>query len=128
MALMYVRRAHRLSQIRVLIWAAGWYALRRGFGVHSHYSQLGAYLKEGPVAPLRVPVYKLDVAAFGDNIPVVLRQYCSPHTTSQAKAVLRAGLEALTLSTILPILGKQWSNRYAPVDVRWSAVESGQSR
>ena len=65
---------------------------------------------------------------FGDDIPMVPRWSGPPHAIVQVQAVLYASLAASLLSAFLAMLGKQWLNRYASVDMRGTAIERSQNR
>ena len=95
-------------------------------------TEINSELKPDPndqtAALLRVLIYKTDSTTFGDDIPV-LPQWTGPsHTTVQVQAILFASLAASLLAAFLAMLGKQWLNRYASVDMRGSAIERSQHR
>ena len=80
------------------------------------------------VALLRVLIYKIDNTTFGDNVPTVPQWSGPPHIIVQVQAILYASLAASLFSALLAMLGKQWLNRYASVDMRGSAIERSQNR
>ena len=83
---------------------------------------------EETAALLRVLIHKIDNTTFGDNIPTVPQWSGPPHPIIQVQAVLYASLAASLFSAFLAMLGKQWLNRYASIDVRGSAIERNQNR
>ena len=83
---------------------------------------------EEAAALLRVIVHKLDNTAFGSDIPAVPQWSGPPHTTVQVQAILYASLAASLPPAFLAMLGKQWSNRYASIDMRGTAIERSQNR
>ena len=72
---------------------------------------------EETAALLRVLIHKIDNATFGDNIPAVPQWSGPPHTIVQVQAILFASLAASLFSAFLAMLGKQWLNRYASIDM-----------
>jgi len=91
-------------------------------------SQLQPDPNEETAALLRVLIYKIDNTTFGNNIPVVPQWSGPPHTIVQVQAILYASLSASLFSAFLAMLGKQWLNRYASIDMRGSATERSQNR
>jgi len=83
---------------------------------------------EETAALLRVLIYKIDNTTFGDNIPPIPQWLGPPRTIIQVQAILYASLAASLFSAFLAMLGKQWLNRYASIDVRGSAIERSQNR
>jgi len=83
---------------------------------------------EETAALLRVLIYKIDNTTFGDIIPLILQWPGPPHAIIQVQAILYASLAASLFSAFLAMLGKQWLNRYASVDMRGSAIERSQNR
>ena len=79
-------------------------------------------------ALLRVLIYKIDNTTFGDNIPLIPLWSGPPHTIVQVQAILYTSLAASLFSAFLAMLGKQWLNRYASIDMRGSAIERSQNR
>ena len=77
---------------------------------------------------LRVLLYKLDNTTFGGNVPAVPQWSGPPHAIIQVQAILYASLAASLLSAFLVVLGKQWLNQYASVDMRGTAIERSQNR
>ena len=91
-------------------------------------SQLQPDPNEETAALLRVLIHKVDNTTFGDNVPSIPQWSGPPHMIVQVQAILFASLAASLFSAFLAMLGKQWVNRYASVDVRGSAIERGQNR
>ena len=83
---------------------------------------------EETAALLRVLIHKIDNTTFGNDIPVVPQWSGPPHRIIQVQAILYASLAASLLSAFLAMLGKQWLNRYASIDMRGSAIERSQNR
>ena len=83
---------------------------------------------EEAAALLRVLLYKLDNTTFGGNVPTVPQWSNPPHAIIQVQAILYASLAASLLSAFLAVLGKQWLNRYASVDMRGTTIERSQNR
>jgi len=90
--------------------------------------QLQSDPNEETAALLRVLIYKIDNTTFGDNIPPIPLWSGPPHPTVQVQAILYASLAASLFSAFLAMLGKQWLNRYASIDMRGSAIERSQNR
>ena len=83
---------------------------------------------EETAALLRVLIHKIDNTTFGNDVPA-LPQWTGPsHTVIQVQAILYASLAASLFSAFLAMLGKQWLNRYASIDMRGSAIERSQNR
>ena len=91
-------------------------------------SQLQPDPNEETAALLRVLIHKVDNTTFGDNIPVIPQWTGPPHIIIQVQAILFASLATSLLSAFLAMLGKQWVNRYASIDMRGSAIERSQNR
>ena len=91
-------------------------------------SKLQPDSNEETAALLRVLIYKVDNTTFGDNVPSIPQWTGPPHMIVQVQAILFASLATSLFSAFLAMLGKQWVNRYASVDVRGSAIERSQSR
>ena len=70
----------------------------------------------------------MDNTTFGNDVPAVPQWSGPPRTIVQVQAILYASLAASLLSAFLAMLGKQWLNRYASVDVRGTAIERSQNR
>ena len=77
---------------------------------------------------LRVLVHKIDNTAFGGDVPTIPQWLGPPRTIIQVQAVLYASLATSLFSAFLAMLGKQWLNRYASIDMRGSAIERSQNR
>jgi len=83
---------------------------------------------EETTALLRVLIHKIDNTTFGGDAPA-LPQWSGPsRAIVQVQAILYASLAASLFSAFLAMLGKQWLNRYASVDMRGSVVERSQNR
>ena len=83
---------------------------------------------EETAALLRVLIHKIDNTTFGDDVPA-LPQWTGPtRMVVQVQSILYASLAASLLSAFLAMLGKQWLNRYASIDMRGSAIERSQNR
>ena len=93
--------------------------------VHSEFKQDP---NEETAALLRVLIYKMDNTTFGDNAPTLPQWSGPPHTIIQVQALLLASLASSLFSAFLAMLGKQWLNRYASVDMRGSVIERSQNR
>ena len=91
-------------------------------------SQLQPDPNEETAALLRVLIHKVDNTTFGDNVPSIPQWTGPPHTIVRVQAILFASLATSLLSAFLAMLGKQWVNRYASVDMRGSAIERSQNR
>jgi len=83
---------------------------------------------EETAALLRVLIYKIDNTTFGNDVPTIPQWSGPPHTIVQVQAILYASLAASLFSAFLAMLGKQWLNRYASVDIRGSVIERSQNR
>ena len=79
-------------------------------------------------ALLRVLIFKIDNTTFGDDPPTLPQWTGPPHTIVQVQAILFASLAASLFSAFLAMLGKQWLNQYASIDMRGSAIERSQNR
>ena len=90
--------------------------------------QLQSDPNEETAALLRVLIYKIDNTTFGDNVPPIPQWTGPPHTIVQVQAILYASLATSLFSAFLAMLGKQWLNRYASIDMRGSAIERCQNR
>ena len=91
-------------------------------------SQLQPDPNEETAALLRVLIYKVDNTTFGGDIPTVPQWSGPPHMIVQVQAMLFASLAVSLFSAFLAMLGKQWLNQYASVDMRGSAIERSQNR
>jgi len=91
-------------------------------------SQLQSDPNDETAALLRVLIYKIDNTTFGNDVPPIPQWSGPPHTIVQVQAILYASLAASLFSAFLAMLGKQWLNRYASIDMRGSAIERNQNR
>jgi hypothetical protein len=78
-------------------------------------------------ALLRVLIYTMNNTAV-DGIPTAPPWTGPPLSLVQVQALLYASLAASLLSALLAMLGKQWLNRYASIEMRGSAIERSQNR
>ena len=83
---------------------------------------------EETAALLRVLIYKIDNTTFGGNTPALPQWNGPPRTIINVQSILYASLATALLSAFLAMLGKQWLNRYASVNMRGSAIERSQNR
>ena len=90
--------------------------------------QLQSDPSEETAALLRVLIYKIDNTTFGDDVPVVPQWSGPPRRIIQVQVILYASLAASIFSAFLAMLGKQWLNRYASIDMRGSGIERSQNR
>jgi len=90
--------------------------------------QLQSDPNEETAALLRVLIHKIDNTTFGDNVPPIPEWSGPPRIIVQVQAILYASLAASLFSAFLAMLGKQWLNRYASIDMRGSAIERSQNR
>jgi hypothetical protein len=79
-------------------------------------------------ALLRVLLYKIDNATFGNEVPALPQWTGPPSSIVYVQAILFASLAISLLSAFLAMLGKQWLNRYASTDMRGSPIERSQDR
>ena len=79
-------------------------------------------------ALLRVLIHKIDNTTFGGDVPALPQWTGPPRVAIQVQWILYASLAASLLSAFLAMLGKQWLNRYASVNMRGSAIERSQNR
>ena len=91
-------------------------------------SQLQPDPNDETAALLRVLIYKIDNTTFGDTPPTLPQWTGPPYTIVQVQAILFASLAASLFSSLLAMLGKQWLNQYASIDMRGSAIERSQNR
>ena len=91
-------------------------------------SELKPDPNEETAALLRVLIYKTDNTTFRGDIPAVPQWTGPPRMIVHVQAILFASLAASLFSAFLAMLGKQWLNRYASVDMRGSAIERSQNR
>jgi hypothetical protein len=85
-------------------------------------------MNEETAALLRVLIYKVDNTTFGDNVPPLPLWTGPPRAIVQVQAILFASLATSLLSAFLAILGKQWLNRYASIDMGGSTIERSRHR
>ena len=94
--------------------------------------QVGSQLQPDPneetAALLRVLIHKIDNTTFGGNVPSIPEWLGPPRTIVRVEAILYASLAASLISAFLAMLGKQWLNRYASIDMRGSTIERSQNR
>jgi len=102
-------------------------AVTSAFAIQVH-SQLQPDPNDETAALLRVLIYKIDNTTFGGDVPTLPQWAGPPRTIVQVEAVLYASLATSIFSAFLAMLGKQWLNRYASIDVRGSAIERSQNR
>ena len=91
-------------------------------------SQLQPDPNDETAALLRVLIYKIDNTTFGEHTPSIPQWTGPPRAIVQVQAILFASLTASLFSAFLAMLGKQWLNRYASIDMRGSAIERSQNR
>ena len=83
---------------------------------------------EETAALLRVLIHKIDNTTFGGDVPA-LPQWTGPtRMVIHVQSILYASLAASLLSAFLAMLGKQWLNRYASIDMRGSVIERSRNR
>ena len=73
-------------------------------------------------------LYKMDNTTFGGSVPRIPIWTGPGQTNIIVQAMLYASLAAALLSAFLAMLGKQWLNRYASIDMRGTAIERSQNR
>ena len=83
---------------------------------------------EETAALLRVLIHKIDNTTFGNDVPTVPQWSGPPHMIVQVQSILYTSLAASLFAAFLAMLGKQWLNRYASIDMRGSAIERSQNR
>jgi hypothetical protein len=91
-------------------------------------SQLQPDPNDETAALLRVLIHKIDNTTFGDHPPTLPQWTGPPHAIVHVQAILFASLAASLFSAFLAMLGKQWLNRYASIEMRGSAIERSQNR
>lgn len=95
-------------------------------------AQLQSQLQSDPnsdtAALLRVLIYKIDNSTFGNDVPAIPQWTGPPTTAVQVQAILYASLVVSLLSAFLAMLGKQWLNRYASIEMRGSGIQRSQNR
>jgi len=92
------------------------------------HSQLQPDPNEETAALLRVLIHKIDNTTFGGDVPALPQWTGPPRTAIQVQCILYASLATSLLSAFLAMLGKQWLNRYASIDIRGSTIERSQNR
>ena len=126
--LIFVRHGQRLGVHALTRIKAGLFSAVTSAFIIDVQPQLQQDPNEETAALLRVLLYKLDNSTFGGNIPAVPQWSGPPHAIIQVQAILYASLAASLLSAFLAVLGKQWLNRYASVDMRGTTIERSQNR
>ena len=112
-----------------------WLAIQAGlfsvvtsaFVIHVH-SQLQPDQIQETAALLRVLIHNLDRTAVGNDIPTVPEWTGPPPTIVQVEAILYASFATSLFSAFLAMLGKQWLNRYASIEMRGSTIKRSQDR
>ena len=113
----------------MLHWQAGLFSAVTSAFIIQVSSGLQPDPNEETAALLRVLIYKVDNTTFGDSVPTIPQPWTGPpRMIVQVQAILFASLAASLFSAFLAMLGKQWLNRYASVDMRGSAIERSQNR
>ncbi|KAF9644092.1 hypothetical protein BDM02DRAFT_3073098, partial [Thelephora ganbajun] len=110
-----------------LIFAGLFSAVTSAFIVQAQ-SQLQPDPNQETAALLRVLIHKIDNTTFGGDVPALPRWTGPPRTIVHVQSILYASLFTSLLSAFLAMLGKQWLNRYASIDMRGSAIERSQNR
>ena len=90
-------------------------------------SQLQLDPNEETAALLRVLIHKIDTTTF-DKPPLIPQWHGPPQGIVNVQCLLYASLATSLLSAFLAMLGKQWLNRYASIDMRGSVIERCQNR
>ena len=83
---------------------------------------------EVTAALLRIIIHQNDNTTFGGSTPTVPEWTGPPRIVAQVQSILFSSLATSLFSALLAMLGKQWLNRYASVDVRGSVIERSQHR
>ncbi|KAF9647585.1 hypothetical protein BDM02DRAFT_2634490 [Thelephora ganbajun] len=110
-----------------LIFAGLFSAVTSAFVIQVH-SQLQPDPNEETAALLRILIHKIDNTTFGDDVPIIPQWSGPAPTIVQVGAILYGSLAVSLFSAFLAMLGKQWLNRYASIDMRGSAIERSQNR
>ena len=76
---------------------------------------------------LRVLISKVDNST-GDNVPMPPQWSGPPPSAVHVQAILYASLVISLFCAFLAMLGKQWLNRYASIEMRGSAIQRSQHR
>jgi len=92
------------------------------------HSEFQPNLNEETNTLIRVMIYTMNNTAFGGEAPTVPQRTGTPPTMVQVQAILVASFCVSLLSALLAMLGKQWLNRCAPVNIRGTIVERSQYR
>jgi len=100
-------------------------AITSAFVIQVH-SQLQPDPNDETAALLRVLIHKIDNTTFGSDVPTVPQWDGPSPTIVHVEAILYASLATSVFSAFLAMLGKQWLNRYASIDMRGSAIERSQ--
>jgi len=92
------------------------------------HSEFQPNLNEETNALIRVMIYTMNNTAFGGEAPTIPQRTGTPPTMVQVQAILVASFCVSLLSALLAMLGKQWLNRCAPVNIRGTIIERSQYR
>jgi len=92
------------------------------------HSEFQPNLNEETNALMRVMIYTMNSTAFGGEAPTVPQRTGTPPTMVQVQAILVASFCVSLLSALLAMLGKQWINRCAPVNIRGTIIERSRYR
>ena len=126
--LIFVSYAH-LSDTRLLSWTqAGLFSAVTAVFIIQVHSGLQPDPTGGAAALLRVLLHKMDNTTFGGDIPSIPQWTGPPRTIVHVQAILYTSLAASLFSAFLAMLGKQWLNRYASIDMRGTTIERSQDR
>ena len=113
----------------LLTWAkAGLFSAVTSAFIIEVNSELKPDPNEETAALLRVLIHKMDNTTFGGDVPAAPQWTGPPRVVIHVQAILFMSLAASLLSAFLAMLGKQWLNQYASVDMRGSAIERSQNR
>ena len=126
--LIFVRYPHRSSADVLTSFQAGLFSAVTSAFIIEVNSQLQPDPNSETAALLRILIYKIDNTTFGNNPPTLPQWTGPPHTIVQVQAILFASLAASLFSAFLAMLGKQWLNQYASIDMRGSTIERSQNR
>ena len=102
-------------------------AVASAFVIQVH-SQLQPDPNDETAALLRVLIHKIYNTTFGSDVPTVPQWTGPPPTIVHVEAILYSSLATSIFSAFLAMLGKQWLNRYASIDMRGSAIQRSQNR
>jgi len=92
------------------------------------HSEFQPNLNEETNALIRVMIYTMNNTAFGGEAPTIPQRTGTPPTMVQVQAMLVASFCVSLFSAFLAMLGKQWLNRCAPVNIRGTIIERSQHR